>query len=168
MDDASIGVVINPADSTQILWVKRRDLPIWVLPGGGIDTGETPERACLREVEEESGVKVSIVQKTTLLLPVSRFTATTHIYLCQVEQGTPSPQSESEEAKYFPLSHPPSPHFPLHDEWAREAFTNRGRGMIKRPLLEFSWIRVGCFFLAHPTIAFRYVFIRFLKKMGIK
>lgn len=30
----------------------------WVTPGGGIDPGETPEQAAVREVEEETGLRV--------------------------------------------------------------------------------------------------------------
>lgn len=39
----------------KLLLVKRRDVPVWVFPGGGIEKGETPERAVVREVFEESG-----------------------------------------------------------------------------------------------------------------
>jgi 8-oxo-dGTP diphosphatase len=161
MNDASIGIVIDPHDKDQILWVKRRDLPIWVLPGGGIDSGETPEIAVLREVKEESGLAVSIVQKAAQYSPVNRLTATTHVYICRVEKGTPSPQAESVEAGYFPAASPPRPHFPLHDDWAREALANQG-ATIFRPLHEFSWTRVGCFFLKHPLILLRYVLLRMM------
>lgn len=33
------------------------DAPLWQYPQGGIDEGETPYRAALRELEEETGVK---------------------------------------------------------------------------------------------------------------
>ncbi len=33
----------------------------WQMPQGGIDAGETPERAALRELEEETGVDPSLV-----------------------------------------------------------------------------------------------------------
>lgn len=163
MNDASVGIVIKPDDKNMILWVKRRDLPIWVLPGGGIDPGETPETAAVREVKEETGLTVSIVRKAARYSPVNRFTAMTHIYVCRVELGSPSPQPESLEVRYFPVISPPHPHFPLHDEWAREAFANQG-AVIERSLHEFSWIRVGCFFLKHPWILSRYFLMRMSRR----
>ena len=30
-------------NKSSVLLVQRRDLPVWVLPGGGLDEGETPE-----------------------------------------------------------------------------------------------------------------------------
>jgi ADP-ribose pyrophosphatase YjhB (NUDIX family) len=41
-------------------YVQRGDI-VWNFPGGGIEEGETPEEACLREVEEETGFIVNIV-----------------------------------------------------------------------------------------------------------
>ncbi len=52
------GVVIH---REQILMVRHvhdgRDY--WTLPGGGIESGETPEQAAAREVLEETGVRVT-------------------------------------------------------------------------------------------------------------
>ena len=58
----------------KILIAKRNLKPglnKWALPGGFIESGETPEAACLRELKEETGLKGKIkrligvyVQKT--------------------------------------------------------------------------------------------------------
>lgn len=65
----------------------------WTLPGGGLDPGEHPEAACLREVKEETGLEVSL----THLLGVDSITfdgvlgPMQHLrifYLAQVVSGT--------------------------------------------------------------------------------
>ena len=34
--------------------------PRWITPGGGIDEGETPEQAAIRELFEETGIQIDI------------------------------------------------------------------------------------------------------------
>ncbi len=38
-------------------WLSQKAMPIWQMPQGGIDPGEPPEHAALRELEEETGVR---------------------------------------------------------------------------------------------------------------
>lgn len=38
-------------------WIEGRR-PAWTMPGGGLEPGESPERAVRREVREETGYKV--------------------------------------------------------------------------------------------------------------
>jgi mutator protein MutT len=49
-------------DQIALIERHRRDRHYFVFPGGGLEEGETPEQALLREVEEELGVCVSIQQ----------------------------------------------------------------------------------------------------------
>ncbi len=37
-------------------WLARRAAPIWQMPQGGIDPGESPARAAARDLEEETGI----------------------------------------------------------------------------------------------------------------
>lgn len=43
----------------QVLLIKRHrdDRNYFVVPGGGIEPGETPEQACLRELDEETSLR---------------------------------------------------------------------------------------------------------------
>lgn len=54
-----LGVIIN--SKNEVLFIKQRNGPYagnWLLPGGGIEYGETALNAAKREVMEETGVKV--------------------------------------------------------------------------------------------------------------
>lgn len=155
MQDAAIGIVEDPQNKNQFLFVKRRDVPVWVLPGGGIDTGETPEEAVEREVFEESGLEVNIIRKAAVYSPVSRWTATTHIFICAVKRGAFKKSQESAEIGYFPVSELPALCFPLHAIWLKEALESKH--LVERPLSEFTWGKVGAFLLKHPYIFFRYL-----------
>lgn len=41
---------------------KESDVPAWQMPQGGIDKGENPSKAALRELEEETGVSKDLVE----------------------------------------------------------------------------------------------------------
>lgn len=52
-------------DKGEVLLVKRGHEPgrgKWALPSGFIEIDETPEKACLRELREETGLKGEIVR----------------------------------------------------------------------------------------------------------
>ena len=52
--------VINPINK-KILLVKHKDYDKWLQPGGHIKEDETPEEAAIREVYEETGIKITIL-----------------------------------------------------------------------------------------------------------
>lgn len=45
--------VIIQNDGRDILLVKRKDIPLWDLPGGRIAEGETPESAAVSDIEKK-------------------------------------------------------------------------------------------------------------------
>lgn len=45
-------------DQGRVLFQRRSDNGLWGLPGGAIDPGEYPAQAVVREVREETGLKV--------------------------------------------------------------------------------------------------------------
>jgi 8-oxo-dGTP diphosphatase len=57
---------IIPFPRNKILLIKRKTPPFtgyWALPGGRLDPGETVEQTIVREVKEETGLDVAVVNK---------------------------------------------------------------------------------------------------------
>jgi len=52
--------IINPIDK-KILLVYHSKFNCWVQPGGKIEEGEIPEDAAVREVYEETGIRVKLL-----------------------------------------------------------------------------------------------------------
>ncbi len=62
-----VGVVLANRDGL-VFTGERIDTPgAWQMPQGGIDDGEPPESAALRELEEETGVSASLVRVDAML-----------------------------------------------------------------------------------------------------
>jgi ADP-ribose pyrophosphatase YjhB (NUDIX family) len=55
-----IGVGIAILENGKILLTKRRDLPVWCIPGGHLSPGESIVDAAIREAKEETGLNVDL------------------------------------------------------------------------------------------------------------
>ncbi len=53
------GCVFN--EKGEVLLQRRGDSNKWGLPGGAIELGETPQMAAIREIKEETGLDVEVV-----------------------------------------------------------------------------------------------------------
>ena len=53
------GCILN--EKNEVFLQKRGDCNMWGFPGGALELGETPEMAAIREVKEETGLDVEIV-----------------------------------------------------------------------------------------------------------
>ncbi len=51
-------VVLDPADRVLLVRFQFPETSLWATPGGGIDEGESPEEAIVRELGEEVGLDV--------------------------------------------------------------------------------------------------------------
>lgn len=101
-----------------ILLIKRGVEPgygLWAPPSGFIEIDETPEMGCLRELEEETGLKGKIVRLVGVYSQESDMYKNVIIIGYEVDVfGKLQPGSDSLEAKYFCPQNFPEIAFPSH------------------------------------------------------
>lgn len=57
------GVVLIENDKVSLIERFRNGSHYYVFPGGGVDEGETPREAAIREMDEETGLRVTVKRK---------------------------------------------------------------------------------------------------------
>ena len=57
------GIVLIQDGKVALIERHRAGLDYFVFPGGGVDEGESPEQAAIRETREELGIEIAIKQK---------------------------------------------------------------------------------------------------------
>ena len=116
MRSAALVVLQDPMNG-DILLVKRKDVPVWVLPGGGIDDGEDAVTAAERELTEETTLTANGLVLRCHFMPVNRWAAETSIFYSNHFEGTPAATTETVDVKFFPLDKLPDSLFILHRQW---------------------------------------------------
>ncbi|MDE3045813.1 MAG: NUDIX domain-containing protein [Verrucomicrobiota bacterium] len=140
-----------------MLLILRRDVPVWVLPGGGIDLGETPEQAIVREILEETGLTVKIDRTVGHYYPLNRLAKRTALFECSVLAGTPSLSPETRGVHFFPLSALPSLPIPYR-EWVEDGFT--AGPPVKKQLKSVNYKNLVKYLVTHPILVFRFLLAR--------
>lgn len=146
----------------KILLIKRRDIPIWVLPGGKIEPNENANKAVLREVFEETGFHVRIKRKIAEYKNL-KSDKIDSLYICEVISGKPTTGPETKDIGFFYIDHLPNPYNPYLPGWLKNIPKNHHR-ITKEELKPFSKWVILMLSLKYPIAAIRY----FLTKIGIK
>lgn len=160
MRPCAIGIVMD-ANHEKVLLVKRRDIPIWVLPGGGIEEGEEAELTAIREVEEESGVRTKIQRKVGDYFSVHPLTSPVTTFECRSIGGIPQPSDEASEAHFFPIASLPERLFHLHKEWLIHALEKHPHPL-RQPITQVTYGKIFLHTLTHPLDVLRYCKARLL------
>jgi len=155
MQEGVIGITFN-SDKKEVLVVQRRDVAVWALPGGGIDRGETPEEAVIREVEEETGIKVTIQRKVAELKPLNRLGGLTHIYECTKIRGTSNASTEARNCGFYPVDRLPELFFFIQKDWIDLALEEK-EGMVEGTIDQLTYPGLLKFFLKHPFHTLRFL-----------
>jgi len=104
------GIVLIEDEKVALIERHRAGLDYFVFPGGGVDEGETPEQAAVREAMEELEVKVAVQHKVAVI----HFGQSTQIYFLAErvsgefgsgtgEEFTDSDPGDPQEGIYIPI-----------------------------------------------------------------
>jgi len=101
-----VALCVAKNKENKILAAKRNTPPRkdeWALPGGFVESGETPEAACLRELKEETGLKGRIKKLAGIHIQRSADYGWLLVigYEIAVSKNTLSLNSELKEARFF-------------------------------------------------------------------
>jgi len=162
MKDQSVIGIIFSSDKSKVLLIKRRDVPVWVLPGGGIEDNESLEKAITREILEETGFSTKIIRKVGEYTPINKLAKYTHLYEMEITSGEKTIGDETKEVSFFPIKSLPKLIPPPFDEWIHDAMLQKPE-IIQRKLTSVNYYTLIKNIFFHPILVFRF----FLAKIGL-
>lgn len=158
----SAHAIILDREQKQILLVKRRDIPVWVLPGGGIEEGETPEMTAHREAFEETGLTIELVEKIGTYLPRNSLSNESHVFECVPHSGNLTLTNETQDIQWFPLDHlPPLP--PPYPEWIEDGYAKKLMRPFTKKIVSVNYFAFIKNIFLHPILITRFL----LSRLGI-
>lgn len=105
------GIVLIKDNKVALIERHRAGLDYFVFPGGGVNYGESPEEAAIREAMEELGIEVAIRQKVAEI-HIGRKSRQVYFLVDQMsgefgtgsgEEYTDSDPNDPEEGIYVPI-----------------------------------------------------------------
>lgn len=108
MNRPAVGTIMTGDDGVLLLHRHRfiTDTWGWEVPAGGVDAGETPEQAAVREALEESGWEPTTVRRLCAFHPANGLLDQTFLIFVSddaVHRGAPVDVNEAERVEWVPV-----------------------------------------------------------------
>ncbi|MCX6807584.1 MAG: NUDIX domain-containing protein [Patescibacteria group bacterium] len=114
----------------KVLFCHRRDYDLWNLPGGRVESGESPWEAVIREVKEETGLDVE-VKRLVGIYTKPKEDDVVFSFLCDVIGGKITLNDEADHIEYFAFDDIPKNSVPKQVERIRDALSNKRKLIMK-------------------------------------
>lgn len=121
--------VITNADG-EVLLCHRTDYDLWNMPGGGVEDGESPWEAVVRETREEVRLEV-VVERLAGAYWKPDASELVLTFLCRVVGGEPGTSDEADEVGYFRPAELPENMSPRHAQRIRDALEGAERAVLR-------------------------------------
>lgn len=148
-------VILSRKNKSEIFLVKRSDFPVWEFQGGGIEKGETPEKAAVRESFEETGFKIKIIRKVAEYNNPKVNLTSTFVFEGKIISGKYIPEFKSCEGKWFNINN-----FPINMTYIKRViikdFLSNNKGLIKKNVIPLFTIHNLYLALLYPIKLIKY------------
>jgi 8-oxo-dGTP diphosphatase len=119
-------------DQDRVLLCHRRDLDVWNLPGGGVESGELPTEAVIREVKEETDLEAAVEKLVGVYGKTDKKDELVFSFLCRIIGGQLSSSAEASECQYFNVEHLPPNTSPKQVERILDAMKTSEQSVFRR------------------------------------
>ena len=126
-------IVVTREDDPKVLLIERGHEPFkgyWAFPGGFLNMDETTEQCAIRELEEETGLKITEIHQIGAYSKVDRDPrgrTITVAYLAFVDKPLPvKGQDDAAKAQWWPIKNLPRLAFD-HEEIMKDAILIRNK-----------------------------------------
>jgi ADP-ribose pyrophosphatase YjhB (NUDIX family) len=117
----AFAVILN--DRREVLLCHRTDMDLWNLPGGGVERGEAPWEAAVREAREEAGVEVEVERLVGVYAKPDQ-DVVAFAFLCRLVGGHLRTTEEADRVGFFAYEAIPQNTSPRQKERIHDALTS--------------------------------------------
>lgn len=118
------GIITDNKD--RVLLCHRRDYDLWNLPGGGVEAGESPWDALVREIKEETGLTAKPIQLTGVYSKPDKNEIVLS-FVCEITGGKIMLTDEADKIEYFEIDQIPKNTSPKQVERIKEYFSDKSK-----------------------------------------
>lgn len=147
----------------KVLLTRKNNIPLWVLPGGHLEKGESFEEAAIREYREETGLVIKIIGLKAIYRHKKGFEK--RVYEGKIIEGKLKINHECQSVGWFNLDKLPQP-TTLYEKQRIKDSLKLNKEIVRRDLaVHIRWEII--YQLEHPLILLQ-LFYFFVKDFVVK